>query len=74
MIFAHSVMTPVDEHEAKHGSIPDDPHKAHPEMDLDDLMNLCVEGHGVVAVVDGGKTVGVINRTGLIRAIQGNRA
>lgn len=73
MIFAHSVMTPVPEHEAKHGPLPDDMQEAHPDMDLSSLMDLCVEGHGVVAVVDNGKTVGVINRTGLIRAIQQNQ-
>ncbi len=74
MIFAHSVMMPVDEHEAKHGPLPQETHEAHPEMDLDDLMNLCVDGHGIVAVVENGKTVGVINRTGLIRAIQEHQA
>lgn len=74
MIFAHSVMTPVGKHEAKHGAVPEDAKIAHPHMDLDSLMNLCVEGHGVVAVVDDGKTVGVINRKGLIRAIQKNQA
>lgn len=74
MVFAHSVMTTVPEHEAQHGPLPDDMQEAHPDMDLSGLMDLCVEGHGVVAVVDGGKTVGVINRTGLIRAIQQNQS
>ncbi|WP_323776090.1 betaine/proline/choline family ABC transporter ATP-binding protein [Leisingera sp.] len=74
MIFAHSVMTPVEEHEARHGPVPVDALQAHPEMDLDALLGLCAEGHGVVAVVDDGTTVGVIDRTGLIRAIQENQA
>jgi glycine betaine/proline transport system ATP-binding protein len=74
MIFAYSVMTPVGQHEAIHGAVPEDAKIAHPQMDLSSLMNLCVEGHGVVAVVDDGKTVGVINRTGLIRAIQKHQA
>ncbi len=74
MIFAHAVMKPVEEFEATHGKLPDDAHEAHPEMDLSALMDLCVDGHGVVAVTDGGKTVGVINRVGLIRAIQESQA
>lgn len=74
IVFAHSVMTPVAQHEARHGPVPSDAKIAHPEMDLDSLMGLCVEGHGIVAVVDDGKTVGVINREGLIRAIQKNQA
>ena len=74
MIFAHSVMKPVDEFTAKHGDVPDDAQTAHPDMDLSDLMNLCVDGHGIVAVTENGKTVGVINRAGLLRAIQGSHA
>lgn len=74
MIFAHAVMKPVDEFEARHGEVPDDAKEAHPEMDLADLMNLCVDGHGIVAVTQDGKTVGVINRAGLIRAIQDSQA
>ncbi|MEL6424704.1 MAG: glycine betaine/L-proline ABC transporter ATP-binding protein [Pseudomonadota bacterium] len=74
MIFAHSVMKPVEEFEATHGAVPTDAQKAHPEMDLSDLMSLCVDGHGIVAVTEGGKTVGVINRAGLIRAIQNSQA
>ncbi|MBU2867602.1 quaternary amine ABC transporter ATP-binding protein [Pacificibacter marinus] len=74
MIFAHSVMMPVGQHEAKNGPVPEDAKIAHPQMDLGSLMNLCVEGHGIVAVVNDGKTVGVINRKGLIRAIQKHQA
>ena len=74
MIFAHSVMMPVDEFTARHGDLPADPAQAHPDMDLSDLMELCVDGHGIVAVTQDGKTVGVINRTGLIRAIQDSQA
>lgn len=70
MIFAHSVMHPVDQFKAEHGDIPKDAQVAHPKMDLSDLMGLCVDGHGIVAVTEAGKTVGVINRAGLIRAIQ----
>ncbi len=74
MIFAHSVMKPVDEFKSDHGEVPKDAQEAHPGMDLNDLMGLCVDGHGIVAVTDNGKTVGVINRAGLIRAIQDSQA
>ena len=62
MIFAHSVMQPVGEFESAYGSVPGDAKVAHPEMDLSDLMNLAVDGHGIVTVADAGNTVGVINR------------
>ncbi|MEP5155463.1 betaine/proline/choline family ABC transporter ATP-binding protein [Planktotalea sp.] len=73
MVFADSVMTSVAEHEAIRGPLPKDAKTAHPKMDLDGLMTLCAEGDGIVKVVDDGKTVGVITRTDLIRAIQKNQ-
>lgn len=69
-IFAHAVMMPIDEYTAKNGDVPSDAQDAHPSMDINDLMGLCVEGHGIVTVRDDGKIVGVIDRTSLIRAIQ----
>ena len=74
MIFAHSVMQPVGEFESAYGSVPGDAKVAHPEMDLSDLMNLAVDGHGIVTVADAGNTVGVINRARLLRAIQNSQA
>lgn len=74
MIFAHSVMKPVEEFEATHGSLPHDAPEAKPDMDLSALIDLAVDGRGVIAVTEHGKTVGVINRAGLIRAIQESQA
>ncbi|MFW2587348.1 quaternary amine ABC transporter ATP-binding protein [Sagittula sp. SSi028] len=74
MIFAHSVMQPVEEYQAQHGHVPQDAKVAHPKMDLSDLMNLAVDGHGVVTVADDHNTVGVINRASLLRAIQNSQA
>ena len=73
MIFAHSVMTPVDQFKAQNGALPADAKEAHPEMDLSALMDLCIDGSGIVKVVVDGGTVGVINRSGLIRAIKENQ-
>ncbi|WP_424930826.1 quaternary amine ABC transporter ATP-binding protein [Amaricoccus macauensis] len=74
LIFAHSVMKPVGEFEATHGEVPEDAKVAHPEMDLSDLMDLAIDGHGIVKVAAEGQTVGVINRAGLLRAIQSSQA
>lgn len=73
MVFAHSVMRPVDEFEATYGTVPRDAREAHPEMDLNALMDICVDGHGIARVTHGGSTVGVINRPMLMRAIQNSR-
>ncbi|SNT73867.1 quaternary amine ABC transporter ATP-binding protein [Paracoccus seriniphilus] len=74
LILAHSVMQPVAEFEALHGAVPADANAARPDMDLGDLMNLAIEGHGIVAVRDDHATVGVINRASLLRAIQSSQA
>ncbi len=70
MYNAHAIMQPVEKFQKKHGDIPDDAMKARPDMDLNDLIGLAVHGHGIIPVIDDGHTVGVINRKGLIRAIQ----
>ncbi|SES94327.1 quaternary amine ABC transporter ATP-binding protein [Paracoccus homiensis] len=73
MVFAHSVMRPVDEFEATYGPVPGDAREAHPDMDLNALMDICVDGHGIARVTQSGSAVGVINRPMLMRAIQNNR-
>ncbi|MES0881746.1 quaternary amine ABC transporter ATP-binding protein [Roseibium sp. SCP14] len=73
LIFAHSVMSPVEEYEAQQGAIGNDIPKAHPDTVLNDLIDLSVEGDGLIAVEDNGETVGVIDRVGLMKAIQGGR-
>ena len=70
MYNADSIMQSVEKFKQKHGDIPEDALKAHPEMDLNELIGLAVSGHGIIPVVDDGKTVGVINRKGLMRAIK----
>ncbi|WP_282602620.1 betaine/proline/choline family ABC transporter ATP-binding protein [Paracoccus sp. PARArs4] len=74
MIFARSVMQPAAEYEAMHGPVPADAMAAHPDMDLNALMDLSVEGHGILRVMSDDATVGVIDRARLIRAIQSSQA
>ncbi|MEM9779249.1 MAG: glycine betaine/L-proline ABC transporter ATP-binding protein [Pseudomonadota bacterium] len=73
LIYAHSVMQPVEEFTAHHGALPHDAKIAAPNMVLNDLIDLAIDGRGIVAVTEGDKTIGVINRAGLMRAIQGSR-
>ncbi|MBU2957693.1 betaine/proline/choline family ABC transporter ATP-binding protein [Paracoccus sp. 1_MG-2023] len=74
MIFARSVMQPTAEYEAMHGPVPGDALAAHPDMDLNALMDLSVQGHGVLRVTADHATVGIIDRARLIRAIQSSQA
>ncbi len=73
MIFAHSVMQPLQQYEAEHGAVPADTPEAHPKMDLQELMDLVLNSHGVVRVVEAGNTIGVIDQAALIRTIRDSR-
>ncbi len=73
MITAQSVMEKPEEFRAKNGSIPDNTETAHPDMTINDLMTLSVQGQGVITVKDGGEDVGIINRSNLIRAIKSSQ-
>ncbi len=73
LVFADTVMMPIDAYQQLHGEIPQDAGTASPDMDLNALIDRCVEGNGVLAVQDAGKTIGVIDRESLIRAIRDSR-
>ncbi len=74
MIFAHSVMRPVEQFEAMYCKVPADAPMAHPDMDLNALIDLCVDGHGIMRVVQDGATIGALNRSMLMRAIRNNQS
>ncbi len=74
MIFAHSVMRPLEQFEATYSKVPADATVAHPDMDLNTLIDLCVDGHGIMRVVQDGATIGVLNRPMLMRAIRNNQS
>ena len=72
LVRAHSVMLPVGAHVAACGPVPDDAPGTHPDALLSELIDLAVEGPGVVLVVDAGDVVGAIDRADIMRAIQGS--
>ena len=74
LVFAHSIMQPVAAYEQHHGAVHDNAARAMPETDLNDLIDVAVETDGPILIVDnGGETVGIVDRTALMRAIQGGR-
>ncbi|MCV0428754.1 MAG: glycine betaine/L-proline ABC transporter ATP-binding protein [Roseibium sp.] len=73
LIFAHSVMRPLAEYEAQNGTVPTNIPEAGPDTVLNDLIDMSVDGHGLIAVAENGNTIGVIDRIDLMKAIQGGR-
>ncbi|MEO0944525.1 MAG: betaine/proline/choline family ABC transporter ATP-binding protein [Pseudomonadota bacterium] len=73
LVFAHTVMEPVDAYQARTGGLPaiDACPQTHPEDDLDALVGLSVDQENPIMIMDDGKPVGVVTKDALLRGIQG---
>ncbi|MEL7229439.1 MAG: betaine/proline/choline family ABC transporter ATP-binding protein [Pseudomonadota bacterium] len=73
LIFAHTVMQPVAEYEAKVKKLPalKNCPQAGTEDDLDTLVGLSINQDKPVVIMDDGKAVGVVTKDALLRGIQG---
>lgn len=73
LVYAHTVMEPVEKFQARHGSlsaIKDCVH-AHPEDDLDTLIGLAINQDNPIIIMSDAKPVGVVTKDALLRGIQG---
>ncbi len=74
LVFAHTVMEPIEAYRAENGGDLADAPRARDDTDLDGLINLAVEADKPIVVVDGeGTEIGVITRRALLRGIQGGQ-
>ena len=74
LVYAHSIMKPIEQRVNQRGAIPKDALRARHDMDLNDLIDLSVSNEGPIVVENADqKPVGVIDHVDLMRAIQGNR-
>jgi len=73
LVFAHTVMQPVEAFQQQGGSLQDVDHwpQANPEADLDALISLAVNKNQPVAIKDDGNLVGIVTKDALLRGIQG---
>ena len=71
LVFAHTVMDPVEKYENQYGPLSEDAPTAGPEDDLDHLIAVSVGQDHAVRIVDDGKTVGVVSKDALLQGIQG---
>ncbi len=73
LVFAHTVMRPVAEHEAKYGALADIAAcpQAGPDDDLDTLIGLSVGQDQPVVIMADGTPVGVVTKDALLHGIQG---
>ncbi len=73
LVFAHTVMQPVEQYTAGGGTMPpvETCPKAGPEDDLDTLVGLAVDQEQPIIIMDDAKAVGVVTKDALLRGIQG---
>jgi len=71
LVFAHTVMEPLEKYEATYGPLSDDAPTASTEDDLDHLIAVSVGQQHSVRIVADGKTVGVVSKDALLQGIQG---
>lgn len=73
LVFAHTVMQPVEAYEANGTRLPPvaECPKASPDDDLDALVGLVVDQDHPIVIQDGGQTVGVVTKDALLHAVKG---
>ena len=73
LVFAHTVMQPIDKFNANQGSpcVVGECPKAGPDDDLDTLVGLAVDQDRPIVIFDDTKPVGIVTKDDLLRGIQG---
>lgn len=74
LVFAHTVMVPVADYEAKHKKLPalKSCPQAGLEDDLDSLVAKAVDQDKPIVIMDDGQAVGVVTKDSLLHAIRGD--
>lgn len=72
LIYAHTVMQPVEQFEQKFGALAiEQCPKADPDVDLDTLVRLSLDQPQPIVILHDNKPVGVVTKDALLRGIQG---
>ncbi|MCY4542100.1 MAG: glycine betaine/L-proline ABC transporter ATP-binding protein [Rhodobacteraceae bacterium] len=76
LVFAHSIMVPIDEYTNTRPSVSyDESPRIHHGTDLDNLIDIATTTDNVIVITDDeGMDVGVIDRATLLKGVQGGKA
>ncbi|MCY3880305.1 MAG: glycine betaine/L-proline ABC transporter ATP-binding protein [Rhodobacteraceae bacterium] len=75
LVFAHSIMVPINEYVPARPVNFDESPRAHLGSDLDHLIDIAITtDHVIVITDDAGGDVGIVDRATLLRGIQGGKA
>ncbi|MBX2839757.1 MAG: betaine/proline/choline family ABC transporter ATP-binding protein [Gammaproteobacteria bacterium] len=74
LVYAHTVMTPVENYVSTHGPLQNLEQwpSASSEADLNTLIDLAVDSENPIAINDDNKCVGIVTKDALLRGIQGD--
>ena len=74
LVFAHTIMQPIDEYKAGGGNSLDGAPRVSEDSDLDHLIDVAVEHDSTMVIVDAeDKEIGVVTRAQLLHGIQGGK-
>jgi len=75
LVFAHSIMEPIEEYRAAHPADFDDSPRVHHSADLDHLIDIAITTDDAIVITgDDGADIGVVDRAALLKGIQGGKA
>ena len=75
LVFAHSIMVPIDEYVPSRSIDLDESPRAHHGTDLDHLIDIAITtDHVTVITGDDGDDIGIVDRATLLKGIQGGKA
>jgi len=75
LVFAHSIMESIESYQANSGSVLPDSPRVHHGTDLDKLIDISSETpHPIVVHDDDNAEIGVIDKTILLKGIQGGKS
>ena len=74
LVFAHTIMEPINHYKPEPGEDLSESPRADSEVDLDHLIDLSVTTKQPIVITDGdGKDVGVVSKSRLLKGIQGGK-
>ncbi|WP_299951428.1 glycine betaine/L-proline ABC transporter ATP-binding protein [uncultured Ruegeria sp.] len=75
LVFAHSIMVPIDEYKPSRPINFDESPRTHHGTDLDHLIDIAITTDNVIIITDDdGSDIGVVDRATLLKGIQGGKA
>ncbi len=75
LVFAHSIMVPIDEYVPSRQIRLDESPRTHHSADLDHLIDIAITTDDMIVITgDEGDDVGIVDRAILLRSIQGGKA